>query len=295
MTTTHSGFVAIVGRPNVGKSTLLNRLIGQKLSITSRKPQTTRHTITGIKTVGNVQAVFVDTPGIQDKSVNAMTRIMNRGATAMFHDVDVVLLVIEAGKITREDEAVFALAQNISPLVVINKIDRLRDKTALLPFVQQVQQKSGFSEIFFVSALKDDGVEEIEKAVLERLPEAPFYYDEDDLTDRSLKFIAAERVREKLTRRLGRELPYNLTVHIEDYIDEPHIAHIAAMIWIERDSQKKIVIGKDGQMLKSVGEDARRDLEAFIGKKVALKLWVKVRTGWADDERLLNSLGMVEH
>ena len=287
------GYVALVGRPNVGKSTLLNRILGQKISITSRRPQTTRHRVLGIKTQETAQLIYVDTPGIHDYSGRAMNRHMNRTASSALLDVDVVVFLVDGIKWTQDDDLVLEkLASVDCPVILaVNKIDLLANRDELLPRLQELSGKYTFEQVIPVSATKGDNVTALESAVETLLPQAPAMFPEDQVTDRSVRFLAAELVREKLFRKLGRELPYGLTVEIESFKSEPGIAHIHALIWVERMSQKKIVIGKQGRLLKEVGIEARKDIEALIEGKVNLKLWVKVKEGWADDERALRSLG----
>jgi GTP-binding protein Era len=287
------GYIALVGRPNVGKSTLLNRILGQKISITSRRPQTTRHRVLGIKTLPHAQLVYVDTPGIHDFNGRAMNRYMNRTASSVLADVDVVVLLVDGLRWTPDDELVLSkLAHAGSPVILaVNKVDLLEKREALLPGLQGLAEKYPFKEIIPISARKGDNVAALESCIEALLPEAPPFFPEDQVTDRSVRFLAAELVREKLFRKLGKELPYGLTVQIEEYRNEPGITHIHALIWVERDSQKTIVIGKGGRVLKEVGQQARQDIEDLIGNKVNLKLWVKIKEGWADDERALQSLG----
>ena len=286
------GHLAIVGRPNVGKSTLLNRLIGQKISIVSRKAQTTRHRITGVLTRPGQQFIFVDTPGFQIRHKNALNRLMNRGVSQVLHDVDVVLLVIEAGRYTEEDKRILAMIpQGKAVLLVINKIDRLTDKKRLLPFMAEMARAFPFAEIVPVSAANGMGEEELLDAAGRYLPESAPLFGEDDLTDRSERFLAAEFLREKLFRRLGEELPYGMTVEIERFETEGALRRIHAAIIVDRSAHKAIVIGKGGEQLKAIASDARRDLETLYGGKVFLEVWVKVKGGWADDERALKSLG----
>lgn len=287
------GFVAIVGRPNVGKSTLLNRIVGQKVSITSHRPQTTRHRILGIKTEGETQYVYVDTPGMHLGATSAINRFMNRAASSALADVDVVLFVVEALRWTDEDQNVATrLADSPVPvMLVVNKVDALKDKGALLPYLEQVAGKGEFAEIVPVSAGTGVGVADLERLVARRLPEGVQYFPEDQITDRSERFLAAELVREKLMRMLRQELPYALTVEIEHFKEHEGVLHVDAVIWVERKGQKAIVIGKGGATLKEVGKQARMEMERMFGSKVFLKLWVKVKEGWADDERVLKSLG----
>jgi len=287
------GYIALVGRPNVGKSTLLNRILGQKISITSRRPQTTRHRVLGIKTLPHAQLIYVDTPGIHDFNGRAMNRHMNRTASSVLSDVDVVVFLVDGLHWTADDDLVLKkLAHTSSPVILaVNKIDVLDKREALLPGLQALAEKFPFTEIIPVSARKGDNVAALESCIEVLLPEAQPLFPEDQVTDRSVRFLAAELVREKLFRKLGRELPYGLTVQIEQYRNKPGITHIHALIWVERGSQKNIVIGKGGRVLKEVGREARQDIEELIGNKVNLKLWVKVKEGWADDERALQSLG----
>ncbi len=286
------GHLAIVGRPNVGKSTLLNRLIGQKISIVSRKAQTTRHRITGVLTRPGQQFIFVDTPGFQIKHRNALNRLMNRGVSQALHDVDVVLLVIEAGRFTEDDKRILAMIpEGKQVLLVINKIDRLADKKRLLPFMAEMARAHPFAEIVPVCAANGTGGEALLDAAGRYLPESAPLFGEDDLTDRSERFLAAEFLREKLFRRLGEELPYGMTVEIERFETEGTLRRIHAAIIVDRPAHKAIVIGKGGEQLKAIASDARRDLEALYGGKVFLEVWVKVKGGWADDERALKSLG----
>jgi GTP-binding protein Era len=287
------GYIALVGRPNVGKSTLLNRILGQKISITSRRPQTTRHRVLGIKTLPHAQLIYVDTPGIHDFNGRAMNRYMNRTASSVLADVDVVVFLVEGLRWMADDELVLKkLGQAGSPVILaVNKIDALDKRESLLPGLQILAEKFPFTEIIPLSARKGDNIAALESSIEALLPEAPPLFPEDQVTDRSVRFLAAELVREKLFRKLGRELPYGLTVQIEEYRSEPGMTHIHALIWVERDSQKNIVIGKGGRVLKEVGREARLDIEDLIGNRVNLKLWVKIKEGWADDERALQSLG----
>lgn len=288
-----SGFVAIVGRPNVGKSTLMNHILGQKISITSSKPQTTRHRILGIKTTDESQVIYVDTPGVHLNAINAMNRYMNRAATSSIEDVELILFLVEAGTWTEEDENVLQRLKAVkAPVVlVINKIDRIKDKEELFPVLEELSQKMDFASVIPLSATKGSNVKALEKLINERLPEAEAVFPEDYVTDRSERFLAAELIREKLMRGLGKELPYATTVEIESFKQEKGMLRIHALIWVERDSQKRIVIGKGGEKLKEVGQQSRLDMERLFDAKVFLQLWVKVKEGWSDNERLLNSLG----
>ncbi|WJW76142.1 GTPase Era [Thiohalobacter sp. IOR34] len=292
----HCGYVALVGRPNVGKSTLLNRILGQKISITSRKPQTTRHRILGIKTGDDWQVVYVDTPGLHRKAKRALNRALNRAASDALFDVDLVVFLVEAGAWTEEDEMVLAKLRRLEVPVIlaVNKVDRLRDKTRLLPYLQEVSQRYPFAAVVPLSAARGDNVDALEDEVRQRLPQSGPFFPEDQLTDRSERFLAAELVREKLFRKLGQELPYGLTVAIEQFREEGELLRIHALIWVERPSHKSIVIGRQGRLLKEVGREARLDMQRLFGRKVFLELWVKVKEGWADDERALRSLGIEE-
>ncbi|WP_018992317.1 GTPase Era [Aromatoleum toluclasticum] len=287
-----TGFVAIVGRPNVGKSTLLNRLIGQKISIVSRKAQTTRHRVTGILTNDDAQFVFVDTPGFQTKHRNALNRSMNRTVSQVLSDVDLVLFVIEAGRFSEDDRKVVeVLPREGNVVLVINKVDRLADKTQLLPFIARVKDVYPFTEVVPLSAERGTNVEQLLKAVTPLLPEGAPMYGEDEITDRSERFLAAEFLREKLFRLLGDELPYGIAVEVEKFETEGKLRRIHAAVVVDRASHKAIVIGKDGEQLKRIASEARVELEQLFDGKVFLEVWVKVKSGWADDERALKSLG----
>ncbi len=287
------GYVALIGRPNVGKSTLLNRILRQKISITSRRPQTTRHRVLGIKTEASVQTIYVDTPGIHAFSGRAMNRHMNRAASRALQDVDVVVFLVEGVRWMPDDELVLEKLRDLEcPVILaVNKIDLLDSKEVLLPGLQALAGKRAFHQIIPISARKGDNIPALESCIAALLPVAPPLFPEDQVTDRPVRFLAAELVREKLFRKLGKELPYGLTVEVEQFRSEKDITHIHALIWVERKSQKNIVIGKQGRVLKEVGQEARRDIEELVEKKVNLKLWVKVKEGWADDERALRSLG----
>jgi GTP-binding protein Era len=289
----YCGYVALVGRPNVGKSTLLNFLLGQKISITSDKPQTTRHRILGVKTTEQWQIIYVDTPGLHGKANVAMNQYMNRAATSILADVDVVVLVIEALKWKEDDElALQRLADVTAPVVLaVNKVDRVADKERLLPFLQEVSARRDFSAVIPISATRRTNLDQLELTLGGLLPEGEACFPEDQVTDRSERFLAAEIIREKLMRRLGQELPYRLTVQIERYEPQDKLVRIYAVIWVDRPNQKAIVIGKDGQLLKEIGREARVDIQRQQGRKVYLNLWVKVKEGWFDDERALRSLG----
>lgn len=292
-----SAFVAIVGRPNVGKSTLLNRILGQKISITSRKPQTTRHRILGIETEGSRQIVYVDTPGLHQDEKRAINRMMNRAATSSLSGVDAVLFVVEAGKWTSDDALVLNKLKQLSTpiVVVVNKIDQVKDKATLLPYLEEFAQRHAFAEIIPVSAATGTQVETLREQVHKYARPGVHHFPEDYVTDRSIRFMVAEIIREKLMRFTGDELPYSTTVEIEQYAKSPAgTTHIHGLILVEREGQKKMVIGARGQKLKTIGTEARHDIEQLIGGKVHLQLWVKVKSGWADDERALRSLGYGE-
>jgi GTP-binding protein Era len=290
------GYVAIVGRPNVGKSTLLNHILGQKISITSRKPQTTRNAVVGIKTEGDVQIIFVDTPGMHLGQQKAINRYMNKAATSAMKDVDVVVFVIDRFIWTEEDEAVAEKLQHLScPIILaVNKVDQIEDKETLLPHLQSLSEKLNVAEIVPMSALRNTNLDRLEQLVTERLPQGIHMYPEDQITDRSSRFMAAEIVREKITRQLGDELPYEMAVEIEEFKQEGNLLNISALILVERDGQKKILIGDKGSRIKLIGTEARGDMEKLFEMKIMLKLWVKVKSGWSDDERALRSLGYNE-
>jgi len=287
-----TGFIAIVGRPNVGKSTLLNRLIGQKISIVSRKAQTTRHRITGIRTDEAAQYIFVDTPGFQTKFRSALNEAMNRGVTTTLADIDVVLFVIEAGKFDSRDAAVLKLLPRNQPVIlVINKADLVKDKAQLLPFMERMSKEFNFHAIVPISAQKVMKVEVLLDAIQPLLPEGEPMYEEDQVTDRSERFLAAELIREKIFRLVGDELPYSTAVEIEKYEEEGNLRRIYAAILVDRDAQKAIIIGKDGERLKEISTQARTDMEKMFDGKVFLEVWVKVKSGWADDTRMLRQFG----
>tara|TARA_B110000503_G_scaffold45067_1_gene73561 strand:- start:3851 stop:4753 length:903 start_codon:yes stop_codon:yes gene_type:complete len=292
-TPSRCGYVAIVGRPNVGKSTLLNHILGQKISITSRKPQTTRHQVLGIKTEDNHQIIFVDTPGLHKDAGKAINRYMNRAASAAIRDVDLVVFVVDRTAWTEEDSIVLEQIEQsgLPTMLVVNKIDLLADKTELLPHLQSLAAKAEFSAILPVSALRQHNVDALEEQILTLLPESGHFFPEDQITDRSQRFLAAEIVREKIMRQLGDELPYSIAVEIEEFAQEGEVLHISAVIFVERTGQKRILIGDKGSRLRSIGSDARRDMEGLFDSKVMLRLWVKVKSGWSDDERALRSLG----
>lgn len=300
-----SGFVAIVGRPNVGKSTLMNHLLGQKLSITSRKPQTTRHKIVGIDSREKSQAVFVDTPGMHKKEVRAINKMMNRAAYSALRDVNLVLFVVDAQKWTQNDELVLEKLEHaeMPVILVINKLDTLENKNSALPLIQERAKLMNFAEIVPVSALQGSNLEHLRNVIEQYLPFQPPLYSMDQVTDRSERFLASEIIREKIMRQLGEELPYDLTVQIESFKTEdatisektgrpkPACTYIDATIFVDRQGQKAIVIGDKGSKLKKIGMDARADMEKMFEQKIMLTLWVKVKGGWSDDERALKSLG----
>jgi len=287
------GYVAIVGRPNVGKSTLLNRILGQKLSITSRKPQTTRHQILGIKTQGDDQVIYVDTPGLHLKEHKAINRYMNKAASSSLQDVDLVVFIVDRTRWTPEDDLVLqkVKACRAPVILAVNKVDQTKEKGELLPHLQVLAEKYQFEHIMPISAKQGHNVESLESLIQGYLPQGFHYFPDDQVTDRSQRFLAAELVREKIMRQLGEELPYSVTVEIEEFKREKKVLHISALILVERSGQKKIVIGDKGEQIKIIGRDARKDMERLFDSKVMLNLWVKVKSGWSDDERALRSLG----
>ena len=287
-----SGYVAIVGRPNVGKSTLLNRLVGTKVSITSRRPQTTRHRVTGIVSEPDAQLVLVDTPGFQTAHGGALNKLMNRIVTNSLEGVDVVLFVVEAGTFGADDRKVLALLpQRIPVVLVINKIDRAKDKSRLLPFIARVSTEFDFAQVVPISAAKGTQVSRLLDAVKPYLPEGPALYREDEITDRPERFLAAELLREKLFRLLGEELPYAATVVVEKFEMEAGLRRIHAAIVVDKPNHKAIVIGKGGAKLKDIATQARVDMEKLFGGKVFLEVWVKVKSGWAGSLTALKNLG----
>ena len=293
MSPTRAGLVALVGRPNVGKSTLLNALVGEKVSIVTPKPQTTRHRIIGLRSEPGVQIGFVDTPGIHAGGKRALNRLMNKTAVASLQGVDLCLLLVEAGRWTDDDDLVLSRAKAAQvPLgLVVNKIDRIKPRGRLLPYLQDLSQRHAFAFIVPLSASRRENLEALLSEVRNRLPEGPFLYDADQLTDRSERFQVAELIREKLMLMLQQELPYSLSVEIEKYADEKGVLHISSVIWVEREGHKAIVVGSKGALLKKTGSQVRLELEKRMGQKVFLQLWVKVKEGWADDDRTLRSLG----
>jgi len=293
-TSTHCGMFAIVGRPNVGKSTLLNHLVGQKLSITSRKPQTTRYNLLGVLTEGAYQLVFVDTPGIHQPPNKALNRVMNRSALASFDGVDAVLWLIDRMHWTAEDDLVLEHLQRVSApiLLLVNKVDQLPDQSVLLPHVESISQRLSLAAVFPLSALRGFNMNELKQWLFTHCPTGAHLFAEDQVTDRSLRFIAAEIVREKLVRQLGDELPHETAVEIESWDESGRLVEIHALILVEREGQKRIVIGDGGERIKQIGREARLDIERLLDQRVVLKLWVKVKRGWSDDDRALRSLGL---
>ena len=286
------GLVAIVGRPNVGKSTLMNALVGQKISITSRKAQTTRHRITGVRTVGDAQFVFVDTPGFQTRHTAALNRNLNRTVQGVLSDVDLVLFLVEAGRFNLDDAKVLGLLPPDKPAILVaNKLDEVQRRTDMLPWLKSMQERHPFAEFVPMSARQNSDVERLLAIVAPYLPEQPWLYDADTLTDRSERFLASELIREKLFRLTGDELPYSATVVIDKFEEEGDLRRITATIIVERDAHKGMVIGDGGERLKRIGSEARQDLERLMEAKVFLELWVKVRSGWADSEEHLRSYG----
>ncbi|PHM63204.1 GTPase Era [Xenorhabdus ishibashii] len=293
----YCGFVAIVGRPNVGKSTLLNQLLGQKVSITSRKPQTTRHRIMGIHTEGAYQTIYVDTPGLHIEEKRAINRLMNRAASSSIGDVELVIFVVEGTHWTPDDEMVVNKLRHLRcpVLLAINKVDNVTDKTILLPHIGFLSQQMNFIDVVPISAEKSMNVDTIAKIVRDHIPQAEHHFPEDYITDRSQRFMASEIIREKLMRFLGDELPYSVTVEIEQFVTNERGGYtIHGLILVERDGQKKMVIGNKGSKIKKIGIEARQDMEKLFDMKIHLELWVKVKSGWADDERALRSLGYVD-
>lgn len=287
------GYIAIVGRPNVGKSTLLNHILGQKLSITSRKPQTTRHNLLGIKNHNNSQFLFVDTPGLHNNQKKALNRYMNHAVTTAIKDVDAIVFVIEKLQWLPEDELVAKrLSDNNTPVILaINKVDQIDNKELLLPHLQELSTKLNVSDVVPISALQNQNLDRLLDVIQVYLPKGGHFYPEDQLTDKSSRFLAAEIIREKITRQLGDELPYQMTVEIENFKETEKVIHIDALILVEREGQKRILIGDKGARIKQIGQQAREDMEELFDFKVMLKTWVKVKSGWSDDERALRSLG----
>lgn len=292
------GYVAIVGRPNVGKSTLLNHILGQKLSITSRKPQTTRHNLLGIKTdeKSRTQFLFVDTPGLHQEHKKALNRYMNHAVTTAIRDVDVIVFVVDKLQWLVEDDLVAKRLRDtkVPVVVVVNKVDQIENKEILFPHLQHLLDALKVQDVVPVSALQNQNVDRLLEVIRSHLPENDYFFPEDQLTDKSSRFLAAELIREKITRQLGDELPYQMTVEIENFKQEEKIIHIDALILVEREGQKRILIGDKGARIKQIGQQARQEMEALFDSKIMLKTWVKVKSGWSDDERALRSLGYTD-
>lgn len=293
------GYVALIGRPNAGKSTLLNRLVGEKLAITSRRPHTTRQQVLGIRTKPEYQLVFIDTPGMHDSRQNSMNRYINRIARGALEGVDAIVVLITPRGWTDTDKAILqaAVKENVPVVVAINKVDTLEDRDALLPLIAESSAMPGAAairDIIPISALRGENLDRLEKLLTQLMPEQSAMFPEDQLTDRTDRFMASEYVREQVFRQLGQEVPHATAVSIESYTEEKKLIRIEAIIWVEREGQKAIVIGKKGQRLKDIGSEARKQLEAFLGKKVFLQLWVKVRENWRDNEMMLRNLGFGE-
>lgn len=291
--TSYCGYIALVGRPNVGKSTLLNRILRQKVSITSRKPQTTRHRILGIDTIDDVQYIYVDTPGIHQKAEKMINRLMNKTASSTLSDVDVAVLVVEGLQWRDEDEHVLRLIKqaNVPCILAINKVDRVTDKDALLPWLESMSQRHDFRAMIPLSAKTGVQVDHLQQTVRQFLPEGPHLFGDDQLTDRPVRFLCAELLREKVFRLCGEEIPYSTTVGIESFKEEDKLITIHALILVDKESHKRIVIGEKGQKMKEMATSARLDMENLLGKKVFLRCWCKVKSGWADNENLLIQLG----
>jgi GTPase len=292
-----TGYVSIIGKPNVGKSTLLNNLLEQKLSIVSRKPQTTRWNLLGIKTSSDSQIIFIDTPGLQKEPKLVLNQHMNKAVSNTLNYIDIILFVIEASKWNELDENVVNLLKKSSSaqlFLVLNKVDKVSDKNDLLSFISTVSKEIDFKEVIPISATKGTGLEDLEAAIIKKLPFAPALFPEDQITDRSERFFAAEFLREKLMTRLSDELPYHLSITIDEFKKKNNVLHIHACIWVERKGQKSIVIGKEGSVLKAAGKEARLDLEEMFDKKVNLKTWVKVKKKWTDSEQALKQFGYYE-
>ena len=296
----HAGYVAVIGRPNVGKSTLVNALVGAKVSITSDRPQTTRHRLLGIATFPQGQLLLVDTPGIHreqsGRNASAMHRWMNRAARGALEGVDAAMLVIRAGQWEDEDTLAFDALRGagVPVVLVVNQVDRIKDKSALLPFLAKVSEGREFAAVHPLSALKRRGLEPLVQTLLALLPEQPPLFAEDDITDKSQRFLAGELVREQLMRQLGAELPYTTTVEIERFVEDGELLRIGAVIWVEREGQKAIVIGKGGERLREIGSKARVQMQKLFDRKVFLETWVRVRAGWSNDEAALRTLGYHE-
>jgi GTPase len=291
--TSTCGYIALVGRPNVGKSTLLNCILKEKLSITSRKPQTTRHTIRGIHTENNCQMIYVDTPGIHEGGTKHMHRLMNQSAEASLYDVDVIVFLLEGTRFKPDDERVLrCIKKTDTPcILVLNKVDQVEDKNELLPFLSEVQNKHDFLSIIPLSAKTGQGVDALQAALKPLMKEGPHLFEDDQITDRSVRFLCAELLREKIFRFSGQELPYSTTVDIESYEETDKLVKIQALILVERDNHKRMIIGERGSKLKTIASQARLDMERLLGQPVFLQCWCKVKSGWSDDARILKQLG----
>ncbi|MCX7555014.1 GTPase Era [Marinicella sp. S1101] len=291
-----SGYVAVIGRPNVGKSTLINQILQQKLSIVSHKPQTTRHQILAIHSTPNAQIVFIDTPGIHNQKGTALNKHLNQTAQSSSHGVDAVLFLVEALKWTDEDlRAAKVMAQSSAKkILVVNKVDKVKDKQQMIPFVEKIMGEFQLDGVHYISALKNKHIDPLLRAIHQLLPEGPPIFDEDQVSDRSTRFFITELIREQLMERFHQELPYSVTVNIEAYEVKGNMHHIHANIWVERNNQKRIIIGSKGEAIKQIGINARREIEQFIEQKVNLKLWVKVKSSWTDDIRAIESLGYTD-
>ena len=291
-----AGTIAVIGRPNVGKSTLVNALVGAKISIVSPKAQTTRHRLLGIATFADGQLMLVDTPGIHGRQTRAMNRYMNRAARGAVSDVDAAVLVIEAGRWTEDDSlAMSALKESKVPcILVVNKVDKVADKNSLLPFIAKITAEHEFTSVHPLSALKNKGTEALVKTLIGLMPESEAHYGEDEITDKSERFLAGELVREQLMTRLGEELPYSTTVEIEKFEEDGQMLRISAVVWVERESQKPIVIGNGGERMKAISTSARIGMEKLFGRKVFLETWCRVREGWSDDEAALRRFGYLD-
>ena len=292
-TVTRCGYVAIIGRPNVGKSTLLNTLMGRKISIISAKPQTTRNQILGIKTNEAIQVVYIDTPGLHHAEKRAMNRYMNRLASSVIIDADVIVFLVEATGWNDDDDMILKKisSTNAPVLLVINKVDKLKDKKLLLPVIEKYKEKFNFTHIVPISAQRAINIDSLEKTIMQMLPEGVHLFSDEQITDKNTPFQVAERIREKLISHTGQELPYSTTVVVDSMQEKEGLLHISAVIWVEREGQKPIVIGKNGERLKSIGTAARKDIVKLLGRKIFLHLWVKVKSNWTNDERVLGSLG----
>lgn len=291
-----SGYVAVIGRPNVGKSTLINQILQQKLSITSHKPQTTRHQILAIHSTNNAQIVFIDTPGIHNQKGTALNKHLNQTAQSSSHGVDTILFLVEAMKWTDEDlRAAKVMSQSSArKVLVVNKVDKVKSKDKMIPFVEKIVGEFDIDEVHYISALRNKHVDPLIKAIQSKLPEGAPIFDEDQISDRSTRFFITELIREQLMERFHQELPYSVTVNIEAYEIKGHMHHIHANIWVERNNQKRIIIGTKGDAIKQIGINARKEIETFIDAKVNLKLWVKVKSSWTDDIRAIEALGYTD-